>query len=195
MNDKYTLRPGRREEAAHIASLIMAAMNDECCQYFAGPDHTLDDFHKLMTHLVERTDSQYSYLNTLVAADSDDHVVGVLVGYDGARLHELRRAFVDACKETFGRDFSHIPDETQAGEFYLDSLAVCPNMRGHGIASALLRAAVERHGQRQPVGLLVDKGNPKAEALYLRLGFAYQDDNEWGGHPMKHLVATTSTLK
>ncbi|MGI6231554.1 MAG: GNAT family N-acetyltransferase [Prevotella sp.] len=185
----FTIRPARREEAAHIASLIMTAMNDECCQYFAGPEHTLEDFHKLITSLVERTDSQYSYLNALVAADPENNVVGVLVGYDGARLHELRRAFVDACKEAFDRDFSNIPDETQAGEFYLDSLAVEERMRGHGVASALLRAAIEKHGKQQPVGLLVDKGNPKAEALYLRLGFVYQNDNEWGGHPMKHLVA------
>ena len=37
------------------------------------------------------------------------------------------------------------------------------------------------------VGLLVDKGNPLAEKLYARVGFGYVDDNEWGGHPMRHL--------
>ena len=35
----------RKEQAAQIARLIMLAMNHDCCQYFAGPDHTLDDFH------------------------------------------------------------------------------------------------------------------------------------------------------
>ena len=38
------------------------------------------------------------------------------------------------------------------------------------------------------VGLLVDKGNPDGEALYTKVGFVYLNDNQWGGHPMKHLV-------
>ena len=45
--------------ASHIASLIMEAMNAECCQNFAGPKHTLVDFHRMMTRLVEMEDSQY----------------------------------------------------------------------------------------------------------------------------------------
>ena len=40
-------------------------------------------------------------------------------------------------------------------------------------------------------GLLVDKGNPKAEKLYIRVGFEYSNDATWGGHPMKHLVYST----
>ena len=53
--------------ASHIASLIMEAMNAECCQNFAGPKHTLVDFHRMMTRLVEMEDSQYSYRNVLAA--------------------------------------------------------------------------------------------------------------------------------
>ena len=30
------------------------------------------------------------------------------------------------------------------------------------------------------VGLLVDKGNPKAERLYTSLGFIYRNDTTWG---------------
>ena len=37
------------------------------------------------------------------------------------------------------------------------------------------------------VGLLVDKGNPKAERLYADMGFEYVNDAVWGGHSMKHL--------
>ena len=37
------------------------------------------------------------------------------------------------------------------------------------------------------VGLLVDKNNPVGEALYTLVGFRYKNDNQWGGHPMKHL--------
>ena len=96
----------RKEQAAVIARMIMEAMNYECCQWFAGPEHTLDEFHQLMTQLVEREDSQYSYRNTLVAMTENNEIAGVCVSYDGAKHHELRQAFIDGAKQTFGRDYS-----------------------------------------------------------------------------------------
>ena len=168
---KIKIEKATPDLASHIASFIMEAMNAECCQNFAGPKHTLIDFHRMMTRLVEMEDSQYSYRNTLAAFTSNGILVGACVGYDGADLHRLRRRF---CEE---------------GEFYIDSLAVSRNFRGKGFATELLKAAIERAKElRLPaVGLLVDKGNPKAEALYTRLGFEYVNDATWGGHPMKHL--------
>ena len=53
-----------KEQAPEIASLIMEAMNYECCQNFAGPHHSLRDFYLCMGNLVGREDSQYSYLHT-----------------------------------------------------------------------------------------------------------------------------------
>lgn len=189
----------RPSQASRIATLIMEAMNHECCQYFAGPQHSLADFHRMMTRLVSREDSQYSYLNTLVAvaeqptggdADTEvSEVVGICVSYDGALLRPLRQAFVEEALTEFGIDHSGMDDETQAGELYVDSLAVDSRYRRHGIASALLRATCEKAARLclPAAGLLVDKGNPQAERLYKRLGFRFVEDAEWGGHPMKHL--------
>jgi ribosomal protein S18 acetylase RimI-like enzyme len=178
-----------KEQSAEIARLIMMAMTDECCQYFCGDGYGLEDFFRMMCHLVEREDSQYSYKNTLVAMDGQQ-VVGVSVSYDGSRLHELRCAFIEAAKTYIGRDHTGMDDETQAGELYLDSLAVLPDYRRQGIAQKLLIATRERARQLHlpQVGLLVDKGNPDGEALYTKVGFKYIDDNLWGGHPMKHLT-------
>ena len=169
------IREASKSQAAEIASLIMTAMTDDCCLYFCGEGYGLEDFRKMMTMLVEREDSQYSYRNTLVAMDVDK-VVGISVSYDGGRLHELRHACMD--------------DETQAGELYLDSLAVLPEYRHQGIARKLLLATKERANclGLPCVGLLVDKDNPVGEALYTSVGFQYVNDNQWGGHPMKHLV-------
>lgn len=60
---KIKIENATPDMASHIASLIMEAMNAECCQNFAGPKHTLVDFHRMMTRLVEMEDSQYSYRN------------------------------------------------------------------------------------------------------------------------------------
>lgn len=182
----------QRADAPHIARMIMEAMNLDCCQWFAGPHHTLADFERLMTRLVERDDSQYSYLNTIVAADYAESgqrtVAGICVSYDGAKLHELRKAFVDSAREAFGIDYSNIDDETSAGEFYADSLCVLPEYRGQGIASKLLLATVEKGRQLGlPTGLLVDNGNPLAEKLYKRLGFQVVGEHTWGGHNLRRM--------
>ena len=183
------IQAAQKHQALSIARLIMQAMNYDCCRYFTGPDHTLDDFERVMTELVLADNTQYSYLNTLVAIDADGGLCGACVSYDGARLHELRRPCFDAFKANFGFDTGRIGDETQAGELYLDSIAVFENYRGKGVATALLQASIEKGRTLglPAVGLLVDKGNPKAETLYLRVGFKYVGDSSWGGHEMKHL--------
>ncbi|MCH3982200.1 MAG: GNAT family N-acetyltransferase [Prevotella sp.] len=184
-----TITSAEKSQANAIARLIMQAMNYDCCQFFAGEDHTLDEFEQLMTRLVEAEESQYSYKNTLVALGPENVVMGICVSYDGARLHELRKAFIRGAKEAFGKDFSGISDETGEGELYIDSLAVGEQYRKRGIATALLKATLEkgRALQLPAVGLLVDTGNPQAEKLYTAIGFKYVDRNQWGGHPMKHL--------
>lgn len=189
VHNKVHIVEGTKDQAAEIARLIMTAMTDDCCLYFCGDGFGLNDFHKMMTMLVERENSQYSYRNTLVAMDGDK-VIGISVSYDGARLHELRRAFIEAAKKNIGKDHSGMDDETQAGELYLDSLAVLPEYRRQGIARKLLKGTKERANRLglPCVGLLVDKDNPIGEALYTSIGFRYINDNQWGGHPMKHLI-------
>ena len=190
MNYKdISIRGARPDEASRIADLIIMAMTEECCLHFCGPHHDIRDFHRVMTSLVSRPDTQYSYINTLVVA-IEDNIVGICVSYDGGMLHSLRQPFIEAAKQEWGMDHSGISDETQAGELYLDSLAVDPAYRGRGIASLLLRATIDKSRALglPATGLLVDVGNPKAEALYNKVGFQYAGTISWGGHGMRHYV-------
>lgn len=183
-----TIVGGKKQQAWAIAELIMRAMTLECCMHFCGEGHTEEDFLRVMTTLVERKDSQYSYKNTLCAID-DGVVVGIIVTYDGGRLRELRKAFLQAAMDNWGRDHSSMPDETETGELYIDSLAVAPNYEGRGIATALIRAADEKaRAMNLNLGLLVDEGNMKAYDFYCKRGFRQVGKNSWGGHPMKHLI-------
>ena len=165
-----------QQHAPVIANLIMMAMTDECCLNLAGEGRTVADFARLMNQLTAADDTQYSYRNTLLAVTDEGEVAGAIVSYDGAKLHELREAFIEGARREFGVDHSGMDDETAAGEWYLDSLAVFPQFRGQGMAN---------HGL--PAALLVDKGNPKAERLYRSIGFEYVEDAMWGGHEMRRL--------
>ena len=188
-NEIIKIRQARPNEASRIADLIIMAMTEELCLHFCGPHHDIRDFHRVMTSLVSRPDTQYSYINTLVVA-IEDNIVGICVSYDGGMLHSLRQPFIEAAKQEWGMDHSGISDETQAGELYLDSLAVDPAYRGRGIASLLLRATIDKSRALglPATGLLVDVGNPKAEALYNKVGFQYAGTISWGGHWMRHYV-------
>ena len=140
-----------------------------------------------MIRLVQRNDSQYSFLHTLLLWMIIKSF-GCCVSYEGGRLRALRQAFIDEALNSFGIDYSGMNDETQAGELYVDSLAVDARYQGKGIATALLNATCKKaEALGLPVGLLVDKGNPDAERLYHRLGFHYVDVESGAHIPMKHL--------
>lgn len=187
MKSNFTIVPAKPEQASEIATLVMLAMNHDCCQNFCGNQHTLDEFHRMMTALVNMDESQHSYRNTLVAMDNEGKIAGACVVYDGKDLKRLRKAFFQAARTHLDQDFEGMLDETGPEEYYIDSLAVKPEFQKRGIATLLLQAVIKRHGGQKPVGLLVDKGNPKAERLYNRVGFVHVDDSEWGGHAMRHL--------
>lgn len=186
---KIRIVPALREDARDIAGIILMAVGDEISDGFASDGHTREDVLHLFSSLTAADNSQYSYLNTLKAVDDDGRAMGYLVAYDGAKLHSLRKAFIDTAKSMMGYDLEgKIPDETIPDEFYLDSLGVFPEYRGRGVASALIAAAEEKaaHLGKTP-GLLCDKKNSNARRLYELLGYRKVGETPFAGELMDHL--------
>ena len=181
--------PAGIEHGPYIGRAVTIAIGNDLAADLAGPDHTVEDVEALFSSLARREDSQYSYRNSLVAVDSDNNVMGVIVSYDGARLHRLRKAFMSEAETAIGLRFDGEPDdETDPDEYYLDSLAVFPPYRGKGIARQLIEAASLRAAAAgKPLGLLVSKTNPNARRLYDSLGFRPCGDRPFAGELMTHL--------
>ena len=180
------IRKANKEEAQQIAELFLLAWPvDEILESNAI---SYDQLLESITLIAAAEETIYSYENTLVA-EMDGKVVGAMCGYDGADYQSLKQPIVD----TLGPDsgFAQLK-ETEAGEFYLDSVGVLPEYRGKGIASRLFEAQCERAVSlgHMVAGLIVDVDKPQAEALYARLGFVYLDDKDFFGHTMKHMVKT-----
>lgn len=176
-NNRITIREALPEDAALLGRVVIMAL------------HT-DDSHPLsgiFKELAARDDSQYSYKNAIVA-EFDGKPAGAIIGYDGARLHELRRPLFELMEKRIGRTVE-IEDETSAGEFYADSLAVLPEYRGRGVGRALLADVCRRAFENGfcKVGLLVDVTNPKAEAMYASLGFRRVNPTTFLGLDMWHM--------
>lgn len=124
----------------------------------------------------------YSPKNTVIA-EVDGMPVGMLTSYDGAGYHEMRQRTTALIKQHLGMEFPNMEDESEAGEYYLDSLAVLPEYRGRGIGRKLLEYGIGiGKSMGLTVTLAVDPINEKAQRLYQSLGFAPQRDIFIFGH-------------
>ena len=182
--DADMIRRARKEEAAQIAELFMLAWPID--EILESNGLTYEQLHESMTTIAAAEETIYSYENTIVA-EVDGKVVGAMCAYDGADYQRLKQPIVDILGADSG--FAQLK-ETEAGEFYLDSVGVLPEYRGRGIASSLFEAQWEHAASlgHKVAGLIVDVDKPQAEALYARLGFTYLDNKDFFGHTMKHMV-------
>lgn len=193
---KIMIREARKEEAAQIAQLFLLAWPVEEMAQSGGISAQM--LLEAVTGFAEREDTIYSYTKTFVAEvaaagegggceGSTGEIVGAMCGYDGADYQKLKQPIVDILGED--SDFAQLR-ETEAGEYYLDSVGVLPEHRGKGIASRLFEAHFERAAAQghKVAGLIVDVDKPKAEALYARLGFKHVGFKDFFGHEMKHMV-------
>lgn len=183
-----TIRPARVDDAAIIAEVVAMGIRDEAIlRNYCGLHYI-----EVLTAIASSSYTLYSWQHALIA-EVEGKTVGAAVGYDGALLHSLREQTFAIIYGLTGHTPS-TPDETEAGEFYLDSLAVMPAYRNLGIGTTLLSAMCKKalaEGHRY-IGLLVDIDNPRAEMLYATLGFEHVGERLFFGHQMHHLQAHTT---
>ena len=180
---KIIVRAAKKEDAATIAKAVAMAIGDkDALHNYCG-----EDYLAVLTEIAQNRATQYSYEYALIA-EVGGVVAGAIVGYDGALLAALREGTFGVLCRTIGR-VPTIADETEAGEYYLDSIAVQPEFRGRGVARALIAAFCDKafaEGHER-VGLIVDFDNPGAERLYTSLGFERVGTRIFFGHKMWHL--------
>lgn len=179
-----------KSDAPIIAEAVMGAVGEDICIGLAGSKERLPLVTETFERLAADDHAQYSYRNALIARTEDGTAAGVIVAYDGARLHELRPRFIEVANEVLGMSMSDkdFVDETDSSEYYLDSLYVRPGYRGKGVATALIEAAVNlARNSGKPSGLLVDPDNPKARELYERLGFVEAGRRPFARISMYHM--------
>lgn len=157
------IRPATKDDALFIARGFHTAMlyedtDEEVLRIFAS-------------EICTREDVLYSWRNTWIV-ECESVACGMLTAYDGAGYHSMRVLTQTLIKECLGTEFPGMEDESQTGEFYLDSLAVLPEHRGHGLGRKLLRFAIEKGlSMGLKVTLAVDPVNTRAQGLYRSLGF------------------------
>lgn len=180
-----TIRRAKPEESGIIASYIFLAMEDIVYRFIG--ETSAEKALQLLDSLVRERNNQYSYENGWVV-ESEGVVIAAAIVYDGARLKELREPVARKIASMFNRGF-HPEDETQAGEYYIDCVGVNPDQQGKGIGSKIFRFLINEyvHKRNETLGLLVDKDNPNAKKLYLKLGFEVVGEKTLAQKKMEHL--------
>lgn len=185
------IRKANQEDANPITNYLLLAMEAIVYEFIGQKDPiTAREF---LHHFVKQEANQYSYQNCLVVEDEGEIVAAVNI-YDGSKLKQLRAPIAQYIKTQFLKDFNPT-DETQEGEFYIDTLGVHPNQQGKGIGAKLLRHVINYYvyENKQAVGLLVDEDNLNAQRLYLKLGFEPVGELVLEGKHMIHLQIKPKT--
>ena len=184
------IRKAHAKDSTAISFHILLAM-DEILYHFIGENST-EKATQFLINLISKEANQYSYENCWVA-EIENEIAATAIVYDGAKLLDLREQVAKEIKIMFGRDFNP-ENETQAGEYYVDCLAVSPYQQGKGIGSKLLHFLIDEYvyKRNEPLGLLVDKDNPDAKKLYLKLGFESVGETTLAGKELEHLQFKTN---
>lgn len=164
------IRPAVRTDAKSIAQLTVAAMPDLAMQFCASSN--IEEACQLFERFIALEGNQYSYRNALVCI-VDGEIAGAVSGYDGAHIQQLRQPFFTYIQENHHPNGFAMEYESEAGEYYLDTISVSPLHQGKGIGKSLIKAALQ-HAKalgHNTAGLLVDKENTHAKRLYEKLGF------------------------
>lgn len=179
------IRRASSQDSANIANLVIHAMEDIIYSFIG--EKSMEKSIVFLTGLIQEKGNQYSFENCWIAADEDDVLAAVIV-YDGGKLNELRQPVAERIKIMFNRPLV-AEDETEAGEYYIDCLAVNVNAQGKGIGSEILNFLINEYviTQKKTLGLLVDNDNPRARNLYLKLGFQFIKHKSLAGKTLAHL--------
>ena len=157
----------RPEDAGFIAWVVTQGMH-------------MDKVPPFLKTVGVRDDTLYSWRNTRLLK-CEGRLAGGLVSYDGATHEEMRK---NTWVMPDGRLLSsgNVP-ETTAGEYYLDSLAIVPEFRGHGLWRALFDDAVEMAKEKgfHRITLICDEDYPKLAQLYTSYGFVPENTFSYFG--------------
>lgn len=164
------------QDILHVALTIAEALGDNIMERYVDNGNSIPEqdrkFMDLLYHVVQREDTLYSYTRCTLARTKDGQVAGGLVAYPGDDYLQRRNTTFSLLDTLIHFDIEQMDAEVQPDEYYLDSLAVWPQFRGHGIARQLMLQGISQGRQMQRTTTLAcAPDNHGAHKLYTSLGF------------------------
>ncbi len=170
-----TLRQATPSDARFLALTLMEAMGGEIMERLDECSVTADDEKRLamLTSICERDDTLYTWRYGTIAQTADGIMAGASIAYPGAEYHQRRLVSFSLVKEIITFDIHQMEDESEAGEFYLDTLAVLPAFRRQGVAHALMQHwLLQAQESGLTATLACSTTNFRAKQLYESMGLS-----------------------
>ncbi len=184
-SNKMIIRNAIASDSVAITDLLFIAM-DEILYDFILQKNAVEA-KKFLHHFVQQVNNQYSWENCFVG--EINHVIVCAINiYSGRDLEKLRHPILKFVRENYNRQFNP-EDETEDGEYYIDSFGVDPSQQGKGLGKKMLQEVIDVFvvAKNKTLGLLVDIDNPKAKELYLKVGFKMVGVKTLAGKTLEHL--------
>jgi ribosomal protein S18 acetylase RimI-like enzyme len=172
-------RPSRPEDAAASAPLVHSSGPSSFNYVFTTATR---DAHSFLRYALALPEGEFG-CNTHVVGTLGGRVVACGAGWPGGAGFRFLRAtampfirymgLATLAAYRHGMQATSIMPEPKPGEFYIGHLGVDPLLRGHGIGEALIAhlLALGRQAGARTAVLDVSVENPRAQALYERMGF------------------------
>lgn len=187
------LRPMMPRDGHEVSRLIVMAIEDLAEQFTKVTN--LEDLYKRLQLIIDAPETRFSAGYGLVV-EEDGVIAGAGFAYSGEIIRFLTENMINLMKAE-GSNY-HVDEEKRLldskeaheDEFYIDNLAVFEDFRGKGY-SRLIIQAFERKAREAgfaKIAILADVNNPKAKAIYERLGYVSDSVFRVLGHDYDHMV-------
>lgn len=195
MDEKILLRPATEEDALFVAMVVAEALDDDIMEQYEKAGNQIPESQRerieMIESVVRHPDTLYTWRHVTVATKCDGTLVGAIVAYAGDDYAQRRDVTFNMLSALIKGSFDpeKMDPETQAGEYYLDSLAVMPSCRGKGVARMLMQSCIDyAKSQGRPAILACSPDNLGAKRLYEALGFRDTHIYSLFGHPYWRMI-------
>jgi ribosomal protein S18 acetylase RimI-like enzyme len=180
------IKQAQKNNISNISTLILDAIHT-IANTLTGEDEKskiLEILDKYVTMDINRL----SY-NNIYIYEIKNQTVGLILAYNSNDVKKLDEPILNhlQSKNIFLNSFDK---ECFENEFYIDTVSVNENFQGQGIAKELF-VFIEKKAKElefEKVSLLVDFENPKALALYEKIGFKKNTVLEVSNHQYHHMI-------
>ncbi|MFC5700546.1 GNAT family N-acetyltransferase [Cohnella faecalis] len=186
-----TIRRATPSDSKEVSELIFLAIQD--IAYQLTGETTEDRALASLEAYFLKNGNRFSYDKVSVKI-ADESVAGMILCYEGSEADSLYEPILRHLRRKNGDPDFEIDRETDAGEYYIDALAVFPEYGGRGYARQLLDAAEQcaLDSNCSRIALNVEKNNEKAHSLYRKLGYEENKTITINGHLYRHMIKKPS---
>ncbi|MGE4383429.1 MAG: GNAT family N-acetyltransferase [Arcobacter sp.] len=180
------IKQAQKNNISNISFLIFNAIHN-IANTLTGENEE-KEILKTLDFYITMEINRLSYKN-IYTYEIENQIVGLILAYNSNDVKKLDTPILEHLK-TKNIFLDSFEKECFEDEFYIDTVSVSPNFQGKGIAKELF-IYIEKKAKElgfDKVSLLVDFENPKALALYEKLGFKKNTILKVSNHNYHHMI-------